>query len=69
MDEIEISLEDWLNRLYAAGDGTDTVDGAIGAALDGIKLEYGKYIDIRLPHVPKKEWDTFVSFVEQSEED
>lgn len=64
---IVISKKDYLEFLYDAGDGANSVEHAKSIALEHLYLKYGKYADIIIPTLTDSEVRAFKQFMDQEE--
>lgn len=59
MEYVDITIEEYLDFLYDAGDGWEDLNQAYDAAYINIRCKYGRYVDLNLPYLPDKDRQAF----------
>lgn len=65
MQSIDISEEDYLDMLYSIADGSDTADAATSGTYQAFRDKYGRYCDLELPIVSKRNRKRFYDWCEE----
>ena len=63
---VKISKREWINRLYSAGDATESEDLAYDEAYAGLRYDYGSYTILDIPELSALEKMEFKDFMENS---
>ena len=62
---VRIKRDDFLDALYYACDGTETIDAAFDSMYSAFKYEYGKNVSIEYPLITREDANDFYDWCEE----